>query len=123
MATGKHDLHKDEVVYAESIVVGGNTAVTAPVAGVAGGYKIARSSSAMVLDGSNPTSFEHGLTTCVAAFATLASSIAPGDGTNTLSVVINSSLIDIYAWAHLSTDHTLVASTGAESITWLAIGT
>lgn len=125
MSTGKHDLYKNSIAEFESIVVGGSTttAISAPVAGVATGYKIARSSSAAVLDGSNPTSVLHGLTTCVAAFATLSSSQAPGDSTSVLSTVINSSLIDVYAWAPSSTDHTLVASTGAESFTWFAIGT
>jgi hypothetical protein len=122
MATGTHDLHKDEIVKVESLIVG-STPISAPVEGGAVGYKIARSSSAIALDGANPTSIVHGLTTVNSVSVTLASSAAPGDGTQQLSAVINSSLIDVYAWTHLSTDHTLIASTYTETFHWIAIGT
>ena len=94
------------------------------VAGVAGSYMIARSAAPVALDGSNPTSVAHGLTTCVAAFAQLVGSVAPGDSTMLLTAVINGANIDVYAWKHTDgTDPTLVASTGVETFNWFAIGT
>lgn len=108
-----------------------DTAVTASaallnsaVAGAAAGYKIARSAAPVALDGSNPTSVAHGLTTCVAAFAQLAGSSAPGDSTAVLTCVINGANIDVYAWKHQDgADPTFVASTGTETFNWFAIGT
>ena len=98
-------------------------AVTAPDAG----YKIARSASPVALDGSNPTSVAHGLTTCVAAIATLAVSAAPGASTSQLSVVINGANLDIYGWmptlGGVAGNPNLTASTGTQSFNWLAIGT
>jgi hypothetical protein len=92
--------------------------------GVAGDYMIARSAAPVALDGSNPTSVAHGLTTCVAAFAQLVGSDAPGDSTMLLTAVINGANIDVYAWKHTDgTDPTLVASTGTETFNWFAIGT
>jgi hypothetical protein len=94
------------------------------VVGVAGSYNIARSAAPVALDGSNPTSVAHGLTTCVAAFAQLVGSDAPGDSTMLLTAVINGANIDVYAWKHTDgTDPTLVASTGTETFSWFAIGT
>ena len=93
------------------------------VAGVAAGYKLARSAAPVALDGSNPTSVAHGLATCVAAFACLAGTAAPGDGTHVLSVAINGANLDVYGWMPTSgTDPTLVASTGTENFHWIAIG-
>ena len=77
----------------------------------------------VALDGSNPTSVAHGLTTAVAAFACLAASAAPGDATSVVSALINGANIDIYAWMPTSgTDPTLVASTNTENVYWIAIG-
>jgi hypothetical protein len=102
----------------------GADAGIAPVVGVAAGYKIARSAAPVALDGSNPTSVAHGLTTCVAAVAQLAGSSAPGDSTAVLTCVINGAAIDVYAWKHQDgTDPTFVASTGTETFNWIAIGT
>ena len=98
----------------------------APVIGTEGGYKIARSSAPVALDGSNPTSVTHGLTTCIAAFAQLTGSVAPGDSTSVLSVVINGASLDVYGWKHttggVAGNPTLIASTGTESFNWFAIG-
>lgn len=113
---------------------GAGTAVTktaatinALVGGVAGGYLIARSAAPLALDASNPTSAAHGLTTCVAAFAQLVGSAAPGDSTSILTVVINGANLDFYAWKHTTGgaagNPTLVASTGTETFNWFAIGT
>lgn len=91
--------------------------------GVASGYKIARSAAPVALDGSNPTSVAHGLTTCVAAFVQLVGSAAPALSTSVLTAVINGANIDVYAWKPTSAiDDTLIASTGTETFNWFAIG-
>lgn len=102
-------------------------AVVTPVAGVAAGYKLARSAAPVSLDGSNPTTVASGLTSIVAAFAQLAGSAAPGASTIVLTCVINSTDIDVYAWkvttGGASGNPTLVASGGTETFNWFAIGT
>ena len=101
--------------------------IVAAVVGAAAGYKIARSADPVALDGSNPTSVAHGLTTCVAVFVQLVGSDAPGDSTSVLTAVINGANIDVYAWKHttggVAGNPTLVASTGVETFNWFAIGT
>lgn len=72
-----------------------SAAVANPVAGAASGYKIARGETA--LDGSNPTSVAHGLTTCVAFVAILKGTAAPGVGTSVLTANINGANVDVYA--------------------------
>lgn len=95
--------------------------------GAASGYKLARSASPVSLDGSNPTSVAHGLTTCLSAQVQLVGSAAPGDSTSVLTCVINGANIDVYAWKHTTGgaagNPTLVASTGTETFNWVAIGT
>lgn len=102
-------------------------ALNAAVIGPAAGYKIARSAAPVSLDGGNPTSFAHGLTTCVAVVVQLVGSAAPGDGTSVLTAVINGANVDVYAWKHTTGgaagNPTLVASTGTETFNWVAIGT
>lgn len=94
------------------------------IVGVAAGYKISRSAAPVALDGANPTPVAHGLTTCLAAFVQLVGSAAPGDNTSVLTTVINGANVDVYAWKNTTgTDPTLVASTGTETFTWIAIGT
>jgi len=98
--------------------------INALVVGVAGGYKLARSAAPVALDGSNPTSVAHGLTTCLAANVQLVGSAAPGLGTSVLTAVINGANIDVYAWKPTdATDPTLIASTGTETFNLVAIGT
>ncbi len=93
------------------------------IVGVAAGYKIARSAAPVALDGTNPTPVAHGLTTCLAAFVQLVGSVALGDNTSVLTTVINGANVDVYAWKNTGgTDPTLVASTGTETFTWIAIG-
>jgi hypothetical protein len=76
------------------------------------------------LDGSNPTSVAHGLTTCTSFVALLKGTAAPGVGTSVLTSNINGANVDIYAWKPTSNaDPTLVASTGTESFYWIAAGT
>jgi len=94
------------------------------VKGGASGYKITRSAAPVALDGSNPTSIAHGLTTCIAVFVQLIGSSAPGTGTSVLTPVINGASIDVYAWKPASIVLTnLIASDGTENFTWFAIGT
>lgn len=94
------------------------------VAGAASGIKINASATPLALDGSNPTSFAHGLTTCTAAFVQLVGSAAPGDSTSVLTCVINGANVDVYGWKNTGgTDPTLVASTGTETFNWLVVGT
>ena len=90
--------------------------------GVAAGYKVARVE--MALDGSNPSSWTHGLATVIAAGCSLKGSAAPGVGTCLVTAVINGAAIDFYAWKPTGAgDCTLIASTGTESIYAWAIGT
>jgi hypothetical protein len=110
---------------------GAGTAVTKTAAqintmvvGAAAGYMVARSAAPVALDGSNPTSVAHGLTTCLSAHVQLVGSAAPGVGTSVLTCVINGANIDVYAWKVTATgDATLIASTGTETFNWIAIGT
>lgn len=98
------------------------TALATAPAGVAAGYKIARGEAA--LDGSNPTTIATGLATVVSFVATLKGTTAPGDNTSVLTVNINGTDVDVYAWKNTGgTDPTLVASTGTESFYWIAVGT
>ncbi len=94
------------------------------VQGSSSGFKIARSAAPVSLDGSNPTSFAHGLTTCVAVFVQLVGSAAPGVSTSLLTPVINGANVDVYAWKPTSNANpTLIPSTGTETFHWFAIGT
>lgn len=101
--------------------------VATPVAGIAASYKLARGEA--TLDGSNPTSVTTGLTTVVAAVASLKSAVAPGDDPSWLSVDYGGSVaagtLDIHAWKNTGgTDPTLVASTNNSAVvSWIAIGT
>src|SRR5438046_648210 len=49
------------------------------IKGLAAGVKMNASATPLALDGSNPTSFAYGLTTCTAVFVQLVGSAAPGD--------------------------------------------
>lgn len=110
-----------------SIVAAIPSTVANAVVGVAASYKLARSAAPVSLDGSNPTSFAHGLTTCLAVTVQLVGSSAPGDSTSVLTAVINGANVDVYAWKHTTGgaagNPTLVASTGTETFNWIAIGT
>lgn len=98
--------------------------VASAVVGAAAGYKIARSAAPVALDGANPTSFAHGLTTCLAVFVQLVGSAAPALSTSVLTAVINGANIDVYAWKPTgAADTTKIASAGTETFNWFAIGT
>jgi len=107
------------------VTAGVAAAAANPVVGVAAGYKLARGE--LALDGSNPTSVAHGLTTCIAVTATLKGSAAPGAGTSVITAVINGANLDFYAWkpttGGASGNPDLIASTGTESIYFVAVGT
>lgn len=93
-------------------------ALNAAPAGVAAGYKIARGEIA--LDGSNPTPVATGLTTIVSAQATIKRTSAVTSGTAFVTVDFTGAdgTLNLYAWVLAGT-----ASTGTESIEWVAIGT
>lgn len=96
----------------------GGAGVTAPAAGskVAGG--------SIALDGTNPTAIVTGLATVTGFSATLQGSAAPGVGTIVLTHAIASGTVSVYAWKVTATgDATLIASTGTETISWVAFGT
>lgn len=99
----------------------------APVAGVAGGYKIARGE--VTLDGTNPTSVTTGLATVVAANVNQKVAVTPGDDPSAFTVDygggVTAGQLDVYAWKNTSgSDPTLVPSTNnAAVVSWIAIGT
>lgn len=91
---------------------------TKGVAGVAAGYKMARGATA--LDGSNPTPVTTGLTTIVAAVATLQKTSAVSSGTAFVTLDFSGSdgVLNLYAWVLAGS-----ASTGTETVNWICVGT
>jgi hypothetical protein len=92
------------------------------VAGAAAGYKIARGST--TLDGANPTSVSHGLSTVVAHCVAIDSTVAPNDP-STVTSAVSGSTLNIYAWKPTSAGTTtLVASTVTTvNVEWVCVGT
>lgn len=77
----------------------------------------------LALDGTNPTPISTGLTTITGVALALEGTTAPGDNTSVLTYGISGGTINVYAWKNTGgTDPTLVASTGTENISWIAIG-
>lgn len=77
----------------------------------------------VALDGSNPTPIETGLTTIVGVGLALKGSSAPGDNTSVLTYNAVGGRLDVYAWKNTSgTDPTLVASAGAETVSYVVMG-
>ncbi len=75
------------------------------------------------LDGSNPTPVATGLTTVTAFVALLGSAVAPGLNTSELTYAISGGTVNVYAWKPTSaTDPTLIASTGTDAFSWIALG-
>lgn len=94
---------------------------TSPAA-VAAGYKIARGETA--LDASNPTPATTGLTTITGCAASIKLATAPGVGTSVVTYGSSSGTLNLYGWkVTSSSDNTLIASTGTETIGWVCIGT
>lgn len=83
-----------------------------------GGMRMARGSTA--LDGSNPTPVTTGLSTIVAAVATLKRATALNTGTAFVTVDYSGSdgTLNLYGWVAAGT-----ASTGTENVDWIAFGT
>jgi len=78
------------------------------------------------LGGSNPTTVATGLAFIKAASVVLQVSGAPGDGTSVLTHTFGTvgGTLNVYAWKPTSnSDPTLIASTGTENFSWIAIGT
>jgi hypothetical protein len=92
------------------------------IGGAAAGYKVARGETA--LDGSNPTTVATGLTSIVAAIVGLKGSVAPGVGTSLVTYTTSGADLSLYGWKPTGAgDCTLIASTGTETVGWVAIGT
>jgi hypothetical protein len=94
-------------------------AVSAPTAGcrMVGGVT--------ALGGTNPTPIATGLTTIVAAVATLNKTSAPGVGTQSVTTEFaTGGTLNLYGWKPTASgDCTLIASTGTENVAWIAWGT
>jgi hypothetical protein len=77
----------------------------------------------VALDGTNPTDVVTGLSAISSAIAVLQGSSAPGDNTSVLTVAVSGGTLSIYGWKNTGgSDPTLVASTGTETVHWMAIG-
>lgn len=102
-------------------------ALATPVAGVAAGYKVARGATA--LDGSNPTPVISGLATVVSVTGVIKTPTAPGVGTSIVTFDASTTglaagTFNMYAWKPTGTaDAALIASTGTETVYWIAVGT
>lgn len=95
----------------------GSNTVTNAAIGVAGGYKIARGSTAF--DGSNPTTVATGLTSVVSCTATLLRTSAVSSGSAFVThAAASGANVDFYAWLL-----TGAASTGTETFEWICVGT
>jgi len=78
----------------------------------------------IALDGSNPTAVATGLTAISAATVSLKSTSAPGVGTSVITYGYSAGTLNIYAWkVTSSTDNTLIASTGTETVGYTVTGT
>lgn len=77
----------------------------------------------VALDGSNPTSVEHGFANVIAVVIGIKGSSAPADSTGLVTYNVNGTAVDFYAWGNISgTDPTLAASTGTETISYVIFG-
>lgn len=77
----------------------------------------------VALDGSNPTPVVTGLKSLSSVSLTLKGSAAPGVGTSVLTYAVSGGTINIYAWKVTSSaDTTLIASTGTETVSYVATG-
>jgi hypothetical protein len=77
----------------------------------------------VALDGSGATVVTTGLNAISCAVATINTSVAPGDATSTLTCTWSGGTLSIWPWMPVSgTDPTLAASTGTETVSWVAFG-
>ena len=84
-------------------------------------------SGSVALDASNPTVVTTSFSVITACVVSMEDDTAPALGTSIVTAVpanvANASTISIYAWLPESSDDTtLVASTGTETVHWLATG-
>ncbi len=85
-------------------------------------FRFARGETA--LDGTNPTAIATGLTTVVAFVCSLKGTGAPGVGTSIVTYDISGATVNLYGWKVTGAgDTTLIASTGTETVGWIAVGT
>lgn len=91
-----------------------------------GGTGVKMVGGTIALDGTNPTPVTTGLTTVLAAVVALEGAVTPGVGTSVLTVDPSgyaTGVLNIYAWKVTSNANpTLIASTGTETVDWLAWG-
>ncbi len=109
----------DQALMIDGVAVSASAAqLNGAVAGVAAGYKVARGEIA--LDGSNPTPVTTGLTTIVSAQATLKRTTGLNTGTALVTVDFTGSdgTLNLYGWVVAGT-----ASSGTETVEWVAMGT
>lgn len=76
------------------------------------------------LDGANPTPIATGLSAITGVQLTLGSAVALGLNTSILTYAVTGGTINVYGWKPTSaTDPTLIASTGTDAFSWVAVGT
>jgi hypothetical protein len=77
----------------------------------------------VALDGGNPTDVDTGLDVIVSVDLTIEGSSAPGVGTSLVTYTKSTGTVSLYAWkVTSSSDTTLVASTGTETVSYVVIG-
>ena len=78
----------------------------------------------IALDGSNPTTVTvPGWTAITGVAVSLSNASAPGVGTSILTYATSANVVSIYAWkVTSSSDTTLVASTGTETVGYVLTG-
>lgn len=76
------------------------------------------------LSGSNPTTVTTGLSTIAECVVTLATATAPGVSTTTVTYTASGGTLSLYAWKPTSSSNpTLIASTGTDTVAWSCFGT
>ena len=75
------------------------------------------------LDGSNPTAVSTGLSTITGVTLTISNGSAPGVGTSVLTYTVSGGTLSIFAFKPTSSSNpTLVASTGTETVSYPVVG-
>lgn len=77
----------------------------------------------VALDGSNPTAVTTGFATIDAVFLTMKTTSSPGVSTSVLTFDVSNNVVNIYGWKPTSTtDTTLVASDGTQTVSYIIVG-
>ena len=77
----------------------------------------------IALDGSNPTPIATSFSTVTGVARALKGTAAPGVGTSALSYGISGGTVNVYGWkVTSSSDTTLIASTGTETVGYVITG-